>query len=135
VALVKTTTLPLGGLRITRCSVDYGVTLLLAGEGPQYELRLQTPFTLIEGDRRLLLEPEHTATLGPVVTLFGRNVSSAETLDDGCLSLRLHDALLHITPHPEYEAWTLTGDDGLLVVCGPGGAVTTWSPKRQDSPD
>ena len=37
--------------------------------------------------------------------------------------------LLKVAPDPQYEAWTASGPDGMLVVSVPGGDLAVWSPR------
>ncbi len=53
---------------------------------------------------------------------------TVEVGDDA--TLRIVGAKVGIEAHPEpgYESWTLTREDGSMLVCMPGGEIAQWGP-------
>jgi hypothetical protein len=49
--------------------------------------------------------------------------------DDGGLAVTIGDTEVHCPADPEFEAWHVSGPDGLLVVCLPGGRLAIWPPR------
>ncbi|MBE9924663.1 hypothetical protein G8C93_01980 [Cellulosimicrobium cellulans] len=48
--------------------------------------------------------------------------------------LTLHfstEIAFRVDPDDEYEAWQISSDDGLRIVCAPGGEVSTWHPRER----
>ena len=35
---------------------------------------------------------------------------------------------IDVAPNPAYEAWTLSNEDGSMIVCVPGGELARWGP-------
>lgn len=50
-------------------------------------------------------------------------------ISEGGLRLTFDNGLqLEVAPHPHWEAWQISSDDHLLIVCTPGGDLTIWYP-------
>lgn len=50
---------------------------------------------------------------------------------DGRLSIEfVGDDIFAVEPDDHYESWQISSDDGLLIVCTPGGDLTIWYPDR-----
>ena len=47
----------------------------------------------------------------------------------GVLLLTVGQDSVEVPPDPNFEAWTLTLEDGEMFVAVPGGGVTHWSPR------
>lgn len=57
----------------------------------------------------------------------GCNAVKAEVDDGAQLSVTFEGgAELQVAPDPWYESWTVTGPNGFMVVCMPGGQLATW---------
>ena len=65
--------------------------------------------------------------LSLLVPLLNGNVTGVVVKGRGGLSLTIDRTELHCPSHPDFEAWNLTGPDGVLVVCTPGGDLAIWS--------
>jgi hypothetical protein len=110
---------------------DFGYTVAVEFGG-DYEVRIETPFTVrIDGvDREI--EPGRDGDASAVAQLSGQVVSLASADDSGGLRIEFTGgARLLAVPDMTFEAWTVAGPGGLKVVCGPGGDLSVWSP--QDS--
>jgi len=59
---------------------------------------------------------------------------SRAQVNEGRLRLTFdNDLHLEVAPHRQWEAWQISSDVGLLIVCTPGGDLTVWYPTRSDS--
>jgi Family of unknown function (DUF6188) len=112
---------------------------LLAGQKLQF-VRLDDVVVLgFPGGRQVLIEtvarlvtpngrtdPE-PADDDALATLLGDVVRTAEVCTTGELRICFESGTaLLVTAHPEIESWAVTGPDGLLLVCLPGGEVAAW---------
>jgi hypothetical protein len=122
--------LPLEQRGVSRCAVDHAFSLEFY-EGEQAAvLRIEGEFTISDRDRVYRLSPSVPMELGPAVALFGQVVRSARTSAEGKLELAFEDGrTLSVEPDACYEAWEVSGPDGMRAVCTPGGAISVWQPK------
>jgi len=61
-------------------------------------------------------------------------VKSATVDDADVLNLVFSNgASIRVEPDEAYQAWTVAGPDGLLVVSMPGGELAVWSPEEEHS--
>lgn len=110
------------GLRI-----EYSVVLYFDGE---WGVLLSGCFTLSTqgATHRFTPDVDPPEALASVNNLVGQRVNDAEIGDNGSLSITFDDgSRLHAAPDADYEAWNLSGPDGLLVVSMAGGTLATWS--------
>lgn len=47
---------------------------------------------------------------------------------DGQLDVVFDSLSISVPRDDNYEAWQIRGDDGLMVVCVPGGELAVWLP-------
>jgi len=47
---------------------------------------------------------------------------------EGELTVTFDNLTLSVDPDEQYESWQINSDDGLLIVCMPGGELTIWYP-------
>ncbi|MGI5170042.1 DUF6188 family protein [Spirillospora sp. CA-253888] len=119
--------LTLQGRTVVRVCFDAAVTILTADT---YELRLETPAVITTADGgRIPFDPEKPGTAAAtLVSLFGQEISRFAMAEAGDLSITFTNGMgLATAADADYEAWTLTGPGGLLVVCRPGGGTAVWS--------
>jgi hypothetical protein len=118
--------LELAGERVQSVLIDHSVRLALSGAR---FVVIESPFTLNSQDGDLLLSPEDDAdeAFEPVRQLVGQVVNEAKVSEDGTLSVTFDSGLrLIVRPDPAYEAWNISGPDGALIVCTPGGKLAVW---------
>ncbi|MDZ7886256.1 MAG: DUF6188 family protein [Mycobacterium sp.] len=116
----------LTGKKLTSKHVEYTVGLQLSDD---YFIRVESPFTLALADRTLMLSPEGDAASAfePLGQLVGQTISSSTVDRAGALTVVFERGeLLHVEPDPSFEAWTVSGPKGLLIVCSPGGELSIW---------
>jgi hypothetical protein len=124
----------LDGWRVDCCCIDQDVRLLFLYPPPEvaeldtYELTLRTPFTVDDGGRRYLLDPQGPRErLGPLLTVYDRVVETASVDADGALTLTFIDGGILLTePDLALEAWELVGPRENRVVCLPRGDGVVW---------
>ncbi|MCP2256309.1 hypothetical protein LY13_005100 [Prauserella aidingensis] len=120
--------LPVVGQSVFQLRLDYAVTLCL---GNDVEVRIEEPFVLAaEGGQEWLVVPEGDAVqLAPVLGLNRSTVAWGAAFDDGRLELSFVDGWrVSVTTSEDYEAWTVAGPHGLLIVSMPGGDLAVWHP-------
>jgi hypothetical protein len=120
--------LPIEGLTVARCVVDFALSLEAFRGDDVVILRIEGPFTILENGAISSLDPEVPAKLGPAIALVQASVRSARAFADGRLQLIFEDGR-EITVHPndEFEAWQLAGPGRVKAVCRVGGGISVWS--------
>ncbi len=129
--------LELGDAVVTECSVGHEVALQVHGPAGYVTITFGSAFAIHTDGAEVLLDPEtdRPRDLAPVLDLLHAPVNRVEALVDGRLVVRLGcDRSVRAHPHARYEAWGVTGPDGLRLVCMPGGEVAVWSPDPHDRP-
>jgi hypothetical protein len=118
------------GATVTSLQFDFAVTVGLAGADTSFSVRIEEPFTLRrDGADAPLLDPERRpAETAPVLALLDAAVTRIVAFKDGRLVLTFEPAwTIDVPAGHQYEAWTLNGPDGLLLVSMPGGDVAVWT--------
>jgi hypothetical protein len=122
--------LPLGGEPVARCCVDLAFVLEFGTHSRTFLLRMDD-FTLDGPTGSVEHSMTHRDDLGPSLTLIGKTVECARAHKSGTLEIQFTDStIMRVEPDKDYEAWQLAAEtSGLLVVCGPGGALSIWQPR------
>lgn len=76
---------------------------------------------------RTVVAPNSLEGLALLVPLLNGDVAAVHIDDRGGLSLVVGGTTLHCPESPEFEAWSLSGPSGVLVVSMPGGDLAVWS--------
>lgn len=125
------TTIDLGGETLTDLQVEYSARLHFTGG---YFVRIETPFVLEVGGQSAHLTPDTDPpeALKPLDGLVGQAIADS-LIDRGTLTLNFDDgARIVVRPDDDHESWTVTGPEGLLIVCMPSGELAVWSGMRHD---
>lgn len=125
----------LSGRTLTSPHVEYTVTLQLS-DG--YLIRIESPFTLTLGNRTFDWSPDnHSATsFEPVTQLIGQVISESTVDDTGALTVVFDSGdFLQVESDANYEAWTIAGPGGMLIVCSPGGELSIWHADESSDTD
>jgi hypothetical protein len=113
------------------------VTLAL-GEAGEYRVRVSEPFALSRADdaAKHHVDPQRRPAEGAsVVALLGLEVQRIVAFKDGRIHLSFDQGwALDVPSGSQYEAWELTGPDGLLIVSKPGGALSIWNSAKPETP-
>jgi hypothetical protein len=65
-----------------------------------------------------------------LLSVLGHTVTGLD-LSGGHLTVTFDgERKLRVTPDPDYESWQVNSDDGLLIVCLPGGGLSVWLPNE-----
>lgn len=114
------------GRALVAYTADYTLQLQFSDD---YFVRIETPFTLELPGNRIALSPENDSpeSFEPIAAIVGHSITEWAVDDDGALRITFGDsARFVIEPDADYESWTVSGPDGMLVVCTPGGELAVW---------
>lgn len=94
-----------------------------------YVVVLEAPFTVTTPEASKRCDPgmivESADAEGDLV---GRIIDACTVDDAGSLSVTFTGGVrLQVDPDDGFEAWTISGPEGMLVVCTPGGKLAVWS--------
>lgn len=121
------TDLNLAGTTVQSTLIEYTVRLQLSDV---YFAVIKSPFTLSVDGELLSFVPDEDddATFDPVRRLVGKTVRNAVVDDANHLKMCFTDGTyIDVPPDPDYEAWTVSGPRGFLVVSMPGGELAEWT--------
>jgi hypothetical protein len=77
--------------------------------------------------RQVPAQSELTATT--LLNTLDHRLSQIE-ISNGHLRLAFDNSVrIEVAPHRQWEAWQISSEDGLTIVCGPGGQLTIWYPR------
>lgn len=119
--------LMLSGKRVESILVEYSLRMQLSED---YFVVVESPLVLQAGGETFSLSPEvdPDEAFEPLRALVGQLLTSATVDPRGTLRISFDDgAHLQVEPDDAYEAWNVSGPDGALVVCMPGGTIANWS--------
>jgi hypothetical protein len=124
--------LGLQGAVVDQCCFDYAV--VLRSTQASWELRLEQQFMLsdLDGTEHLVI-PAEARHLEFVLPVLRAPIDSACAFKVGDLELKIGGATITVPPNDAFEAWTVTGPNGLRVVSMPGGTLAVWSPSGAHS--
>ncbi|WP_052690611.1 DUF6188 family protein [Pseudarthrobacter chlorophenolicus] len=120
--------LEVSGQLILQLVLDFQVALVLE----QFRITIEESFVLEHPDGTShVVEPGGGFDqLSPVLPLSrSQVVAEARAFDDGRLEIVTQDGFrLRVVPEPKsaYEAWNVTGPNGLLIVSTPAGELSLW---------
>jgi hypothetical protein len=120
------TDIDLRGQTLTDLVADSTARLTFTGD---FFIRLESTFTLTMQGQVVSLTPDTDPleAFSPMQVLVERAVTAATISDDGTLTLTFDDGSEIVAqPDIQYEAWTLTGPNRLIIVCMPGGDLAVW---------
>jgi hypothetical protein len=121
--------LGLRGTSLQSVLVEYIVRMQLSDV---YFIVIESPFRLDLHGHSLSLSPEEDRddALDALRQLVDRTIEDATADDVGALHLTFErGARLTVEPDPAYEAWSVSGPGGALVVSTPGGKLAIWKPQ------
>ena len=116
----------LSGLEVTQLRFDFSFHIHLWSSGRSLLVVFGSPIVLrSDGAGALLLDPEQTETLSPLLSLLFRPAMAFRASSEGHCQLRFQDGYeLSCAPDQQYEAWESHGTGDLAdasLLCGPGG--------------
>ncbi len=113
---------------------DFGYNVSLVTPGG-YEISTGRDFTVHTATGDIRISPANGYP-GPeedrLREAVKQEIRSTTVDESGGLTVAFADgARLRIEPDEDYEAWTVTGPKGFMVVCMPGGELAIWSAKDE----
>lgn len=124
--------LGLKGKAVQSLLIEYTVRMQLSDV---FFIVIESPFMFDSSGESVCISPEEDSeeAFQPVRELVGQTVESATADDAGTLYLRFSDSTtIEVPPDEAYEAWNVSGPNGALVVCTPGGKLAVWSATEGD---
>jgi hypothetical protein len=116
--------------RAQMIQIDFRLNLLFAEVESHTWLHIETPAWLRCEGAEILLTPEQTTTLAPVLKFFNSAVNHMSIERIGNIRVNFREgSALNIAPHDTYEAWQVgysNQGENLLLVCAPGGEVACY---------
>ena len=112
--------LPFAGRYLAQFCVGSGVRLDFTGP-PHYEITIESPLSVeaLNIDRA---DPTSTAVLAALRDQLMKPVVSVAEVS-GELTIAFGDLTITVPRDNDYEAWQIRADDGLMIVCIPGGEL------------
>ncbi|WP_020662058.1 DUF6188 family protein [Amycolatopsis benzoatilytica] len=121
--------LGLEGKKLLSITVEYSAVLHFSDD---YTARIESPFSFSVPGRQYSFSPESDPqeSFQPMDILLSQVVANSDVDDSGTLRIAFDNgAAIQAEKDDEYEAWTVSGPDGFLVVSMPGGELATWDAK------
>lgn len=114
------------GHEITKENIEFSTSLYTDAD---YEIDIAGEFSMRIGGEQINFDlTEHGLEPAELPSLLHRKIASAIAEESGALALDFEDGTrLRVEPSPRYEAWTMTGPHGRMIVCMPGGELAIWS--------
>lgn len=119
--------LDLNGRRVQSVLIENSVVFELSGHS---FMMIQSAIRFERGTDAMTLSAEDDTdeALQPIRELVGSTIDEATVDAAGALRVDFSDGTrLDVEPDDAYEAWNVSGPDGALIVCTPGGSLVTWS--------
>lgn len=121
--------LGLEGKTLLSVTVECSAVLRFSGD---YTARIEAPFSFNVPGEQYSFSPESDTqeSFQPMDVLVSQVVVTSDSDDSGTLRIAFgNGAAIQAEKDGEYEAWTVSGPDGFLVVSMPGGELATWEAK------
>jgi hypothetical protein len=113
--------------RVQRIEIDFRLGLLLSDRSETAHVYFETPCYLNSQGEEILLAPDDTCTLAPILALFNAEVGDVAIHGSGRLVVTFKDGRsLEADPDERFEAWQIASPNGFLLVCSPGGSVSVF---------
>lgn len=119
-------------LVVTQCRIDFAFEMIIWDSCDSYlSLRIACAFKFTEESDEYIIDPEADPKgMCPALSVFDQKIDSIEIFKTGLLVISFINKIkISIVPDPRYESWILSGDNGLIFNCLPGGEVASWIPK------
>jgi hypothetical protein len=120
----------ISGQSLMRVYFDYAITFVTSGDG---EFRFANTLTVSSPQGEAIsVDPEASGRAAEtVLNLLHEPIKDASVDESGHLELTFTSgASVRVGPDDRYEGWTYAGDDGVKIICMPGGGLTTFLADR-----
>lgn len=127
-------TFPVENLTVTQLRIDYSLVISLwVSKELFFDVTIEAPFQLIIPNKEPVeVVPETLDGMCSALNILHQVLLSATVFKKGTLELFfLSGSQIIVVPDNLYEAWNITGPNGLLFVCKPSGDVETWGAKNE----
>ena len=114
---------------VFRCIVDYAFSIEMSLNNRSLVLSIETEFIINKNNTIHHLDIENKDSLIQGLLLIGKKVKRLEISHEGLAKVILESAQIIVKSHDEFEAWQVHTDDGMLIVCMPGGDLAIWESK------
>jgi Family of unknown function (DUF6188) len=128
----------LHGLRLSQYSIGSGGVRLsfwgekIAAPGREILIEEETIQITQRGQQARTVPGRSEATAIALLNTLDQRLSAIQ-ISQGRLQLAFDNGFrLEAGPHQQWEAWQISSDDHLLIVCTPGGELTVWYPDQTD---
>ena len=123
--LGRTTVLSIHNEDVTQLAFDYAFTIVTSGS----TTRIESSFQLTADGIQTVINPEKPERVSNLVDLHQTAVAG-ECFENGTLELRFSNgSRIDVSADAHYEAWSVTRDDGEMVIAAPGGGYTRFGPR------
>lgn len=121
----------LTGKKITRFCFDYSIFIECFAESLNTTIRIEQEIQFRDNQKLFTISPGKMESVSPLLGLFQEAIEFAE-VNEGALSVGFSgNRYLTVAPHSNYEAWELYSNNGLKVICLPGGKLSLWEPIKR----
>ena len=124
----------ISGRRLSQFSIAInGIRLAFWGEAAgtvSREIFIEHPAIVLAlpGKPAIAHAPDSDTVATALLSVLNQRASQI-TITGGQLIISFETGLtLKVDPDQRYESWQISSDDGLLIVCTPGGDLTIWYP-------
>jgi hypothetical protein len=128
------------GRRLSQFGIGInGIGLAFWGEAAgtvSREIFIEHPAIVLAlpGEPAIAHDPASDAVATALLSVLNKRASQI-TVTGGQLTISFETGLtLKADPDQHYESWQISSDDGLLIVCTPGGDLTIWYPSSSELP-
>lgn len=127
--------LPIEGSIISRCLVDMAFTfeITIPDNSVLISVKIEEKFVFKSLDKEYVLTPGPSGSkeVGPVLNILWNKVYNISIEKHGELVIESDgNNSIRVPASAEFEAWSIYGPNGLLVVCAPDGEISIWQPNE-----
>ena len=126
-----------GGWTLERCYVDSSFGVMFIRRNDAFEFRIGGQFKIRHAGTEVgySIEYDYVAKVSGALRLLHKTARTAIALKDGTLEIVFIDGdVLLVPPDLHYEAWEMSGPNGLKIVSLPGGGLAFWSARDPVDP-
>jgi hypothetical protein len=119
-------TLSFENLEVTLLQIGFQFTLNF-WENDNYfvVINIESPFKFLSGGNTLEINPEECPpAIAPALVVLHQKLESLTIMKPGLLNIVFsNQMMISVPPDQMYEAWSVSGPNGLQVICTPGGGL------------
>lgn len=125
----------LSGSYINRFTIDYAFTFEIHLDLFTLTFRIENDFYCTSEGKTTLIKYEDMESLAKLHPALHQEVNSITITpgSEATMILKNPDMKIVVSPHEQYEAWTISDSNSHLFVCVPGGGIAAWTQNPQDT--